>query len=71
MQDEIAEFSDELKATIEESWKKSLEAEAETSLEGWAARMQEYERQKRIDPLDKVSRPELAKQDWNEKIARI
>ncbi len=71
LQNEVAEFSDELKAAIDETWKKSLEVEAETSLEGWAARMQEYERQKRIDPLDKVSRPELTKQDWNKKIARI
>ncbi|KAJ3555021.1 hypothetical protein NM688_g2799 [Phlebia brevispora] len=71
LQDEIAEFAEELNVAIEEVWKKSQDTEAETFLEGWAARMQEYERQRRIDPLDKVPKPELAKQEWNQKLCRI
>lgn len=71
LQDEIADFAQELKTAIEEAWKVPQDVEAETSLEGWAARMQEYERQKRIDPLDKVSRPELVKQEWNKKMSHV
>ena len=56
---------------LDEVWKKSEEPEGEMSLEGWAARMQEYEKQRQIDPLLKVSRPEQAKYEWNSKLPQI
>ncbi|KAF7791354.1 hypothetical protein EIP86_002368 [Pleurotus ostreatoroseus] len=71
LQDEISDFAAELKEAVEEVWKKAQDTEVEMSPEGWTARMQEYERQKRIDPLDKVSKPELAKQEWNKKMSCI
>lgn len=71
LQNELSEFSEELKEALEEVWKKSQDAEGELSAEGWAARMQEHEKQRQVDPLDKVSKPELAKQEWNKKLSRI
>ena len=60
-------FSEELKTALEEVWKRPDDAEGETTLEGWAARMQEYQKQRQIDPLLKVAKPDLAKYEWNKK----
>ncbi|CAL1711610.1 unnamed protein product [Somion occarium] len=73
LQQELMEFEEELKQAVEDIWKKkSAEAEgAEPFEDGWAARMQEYEKQRQIDPLDKVARPDLMKRDWNPKLSII
>ena len=71
LQEELSSFAQELRTVLDEVWKKSEEPEGETSLEGWAARMQEYEKQRQIDPLLKVSRPEQTKHVWNSKLPQI
>ncbi|PCH36634.1 IkappaB kinase complex IKAP component [Wolfiporia cocos MD-104 SS10] len=70
LQKEVHDFEMELQAAVEEIWKKPSgvggEENAESELAGgWAARMQEYEKQRQIDPLEKVSKPELAKPEWS------
>ncbi|KAI0629477.1 IkappaB kinase complex IKAP component [Trametes polyzona] len=68
LQKELSAFAAELKEAVEEIWKKAPEneegAEAPPAAEGWAARMEAYEKQKHINPVDKVAKPELAKQEW-------
>ena len=74
MQAEIAAFASELEKAVEEIWTKPRDVGAaaeESTPEGWAARMAEYERQRRIDPLEKVSRPELSKSEWSSRLSEI
>ncbi|THG94781.1 hypothetical protein EW026_g6757 [Hermanssonia centrifuga] len=73
LQRELEDFARELKESVDEIWKKpqDAEAEGETSAEGWAKRMQEYEKQRQIDPMDKVAKPELVKQEWNTQLSRV
>ncbi|KZT69682.1 IkappaB kinase complex, IKAP component [Daedalea quercina L-15889] len=67
LQADLQAFEEELRSAIEETWAK-LETEgdraAEAPPDGWAARMQEHERQQQANPLEKVGKPELAKQEW-------
>jgi len=57
LQAEIAAFEAELKEAVEEIWKP--QTAVDDSEDGWAARMAEIERVKKIDPLDKVPKPNL------------
>ncbi|KAK7691913.1 hypothetical protein QCA50_005318 [Cerrena zonata] len=73
LQQEIIDFAEELKQAVDEIWKKkSIDDEgAETTDGGWAARMEEYEKQRQVDPLDKVTKPDLVKRDWNPKLSSL
>ncbi|KZT05444.1 IkappaB kinase complex IKAP component [Laetiporus sulphureus 93-53] len=63
LQDELSEFECALRAALDEVWTKASGAEGETE-DSWAARMQEYEKQRHVDPLEKVAKPEVGKQEW-------
>lgn len=66
-QEELQDFEAELRATIEEIWAKPAsegDATTEAPLDGWAARMLEHEKQRQVNALEKVIKPELAKQEW-------
>lgn len=39
--------------------------------EGWAKRMREYEMSARLDPLDKVAKPEIGIVEWKDKMVRV
>ena len=39
--------------------------------EGWEKRMREYEMNARLDPLDKVAKPEAGKEEWKKMLARV
>ncbi|KAI0076404.1 IkappaB kinase complex IKAP component [Panus rudis PR-1116 ss-1] len=69
LQRELNDLEEELKAAVDEIWTKKPEDVETTTAEGWAARMQEYEKQRRIDPLEKVQKPNLGPNEWNPKIA--
>ncbi|GJE98183.1 IkappaB kinase complex IKAP component [Phanerochaete sordida] len=82
LQSEIAEFEQELRAAIDEIWTKTVPSPppVETDIavpgvdamqEGWAKRMREYEMNARLDPLDKVVKPEVGKVEWKDKLARV
>ncbi|KZT27113.1 IkappaB kinase complex IKAP component [Neolentinus lepideus HHB14362 ss-1] len=66
LQEEIIKFEEELKDAVEETWRKSFEVgEAGASLEdSWATRMDRLEKDRMVDPLDKVPRPEIPLTDW-------
>ncbi|KAG5640489.1 hypothetical protein DXG03_008335 [Asterophora parasitica] len=57
MQQHVADFGEELKRSFEEIWFKPAE---EATQDSWATRMEEAERERRIHPIDKVPKPELA-----------
>lgn len=71
MQDDLLSFNTELQEAVEEIWKKQDIEGQDGSQEGWAARMQELEKRRQIDPLDKVAKPELSKHEWNPKLSNI
>ena len=67
LQADLESFEEELRAAVEEIWTKPAsegEATTEPTPDGWAARMLEHEKQRQVNPLDKVTKPELAKQEW-------
>lgn len=77
LQSEIAAFASELATALEEIWTKPKDKDPESgeaiepTPEGWATRMAEYERQRRIDPMEKVARPELGKSEWSGRLAEV
>ncbi|TFK50763.1 pol II transcription elongation factor [Heliocybe sulcata] len=66
LQENIVNFETELKEAIEEIWKKSLDGtDADAPAEdGWAARMERLEKDRMINPIDKVPRPNISSTDW-------
>ncbi|KAF6761197.1 pol II transcription elongation factor [Ephemerocybe angulata] len=67
MQADVTEFEQELKETIEEVWTRPAEGDVDgataSAEDTWAARMAEVERNRHINPLDKVSKPEVIRAD--------
>lgn len=77
LQQDIGELEVELKAALDEMWLRSadgLDEGTENTLgesttpttDGWAARMAEKEKSARVNPLDKVEKPEISPvtRDW-------
>lgn len=67
LQQELLSFGEELGAAVEEIWKRPPESDGaieSAPADSWAARMQEYEKQRQTDPLEKVVKPELTKMEW-------
>ncbi|KAG6856745.1 hypothetical protein H0H87_001089 [Tephrocybe sp. NHM501043] len=56
MQQLLNDFEKELKHSLEEIWSKPPE---EVTIDSWATRMEEVERERRINPVDRVAKPEL------------
>lgn len=87
LQAEVAEFANELQAAIEEVWTKTalppqsgegeqpslagMSAAMDGMQEGWAKRMREYELAARLDPLDKVAKPEVGKLEWRQRLSNV
>ncbi|KAI0919135.1 hypothetical protein AcV5_002129 [Taiwanofungus camphoratus] len=67
LQQELLSFGEELGAAVEEIWKRPPESDGaieSAPADSWAARMQEYAKQRQTDPLEKVVKPELTKMEW-------
>ncbi|KDR75591.1 hypothetical protein GALMADRAFT_1330461 [Galerina marginata CBS 339.88] len=66
LQQDVGDFEGELKAALEEIWARPPpEDDGEAIPDGWAARMAEREKNKAVNPLDKVPRPEISQsKDW-------
>ncbi|KAL1945489.1 hypothetical protein VTO73DRAFT_2340 [Trametes versicolor] len=70
LQQELSELAGELTEAVEEIWKKTPENEEGTeaapapAMDSWAARMEAHEKQKHINPVDKVAKPDLARPEW-------
>ncbi|KAG9312245.1 IKI3 family-domain-containing protein [Chiua virens] len=63
LQQEVSAFDTELRTVIDEIWKKPG-IEQEQSMDSWAARMQEKEKERLIDPNERVSKPEMGIVEW-------
>ncbi|KAG6878289.1 hypothetical protein C0992_008296 [Termitomyces sp. T32_za158] len=64
MQKHLADFGNELQSSLNEVWTKP---EEETPIDSWATRMEQLEKDRRANPVDKVPKPELSsgnKQRW-------
>ncbi|KAJ2918056.1 hypothetical protein MD484_g2395, partial [Candolleomyces efflorescens] len=62
LQADVTDFEKEMKEAIEEVWTRSPEGadpSTATAEDTWASRMAEVERNKHINPLDKVSKPDV------------
>ncbi|KAF8911562.1 IkappaB kinase complex IKAP component [Gymnopilus junonius] len=66
LQREVSDFEVELKAALDDIWARPpAEDDGEAIPDGWAARMAEREKNKVINPLDKVPKPGIAQaKDW-------
>jgi len=63
LQQAFSAFDKELREAIEEIWKKP-EAEQEQPVDSWTTRMQEKEKDRLIDPIERVQRPEMGVVEW-------
>lgn len=59
LQNEVEAFEVELKESIEEIWTRPCEENGTNTPDGWASRMAEVERDKAVNPLDKVAKPDI------------
>ncbi|KAI0686278.1 Elongator complex protein 1 [Cytidiella melzeri] len=71
LQTDVFAFQQELHASVEEIWTKTPQTDDGAEEEGWATRMKEYERQKRVDPLEKVGRPEVGKEGLGKRMGAV
>ncbi|KAK7052844.1 putative elongator complex protein 1 [Paramarasmius palmivorus] len=78
MQDDVARLEQELKDAIDEIWAKTMSNEGREeqgptvpTTDSWAARMEEVERNRRINPIDRVTKPEILTADWRLKLYEI
>lgn len=64
LQAELSEFENELGKALEEVWTKAADEDV-PPIDSWAARMEERERNKTVNPIDKVPKPELPRgENW-------
>ncbi|KAF8339341.1 pol II transcription elongation factor [Amanita rubescens] len=64
LQAELSEFEEELGKALEEVWTKATDEDV-PPIDSWAARMEERERTKAVNPIDKVPKPELSRgENW-------
>lgn len=61
MQQHLVQFEMELKDTLDEIWARPPE---ETPVDSWALRMTEAERDRKVNPIDKVPKPEFPASGW-------
>jgi len=64
LQDDLGKFEAELNAAVEEIWRKPTEPDGDTGTKGWAARMEEKEKERQANPIEKVEKPGLNRTDW-------
>ncbi|THH29047.1 hypothetical protein EUX98_g5147 [Antrodiella citrinella] len=72
LQEEIANFEKELSDAVEEIWKKPTEIDGEDqTADSWALRMQEHDKRQAVDPMEKVTKPDVTKRVWNSKLSSL
>lgn len=63
-------FEKELTDAIDEMWTKPAIGDKQTQPDSWTSRMLEKEKEGRIDPLDRVPKPDIETSDWGIKLLR-
>ncbi|ESK87867.1 pol ii transcription elongation factor [Moniliophthora roreri MCA 2997] len=77
MQEDVAQLEQELKTAIDEIWTKTPVVEGQDqepvvpAQDSWAARMEEVERNRRINPAERVPKPDILSADWKLKLYEI
>lgn len=69
LQVEFDHLQSELRAAIEDIWKKP-EAD-EPAVDSWATRMQEKAKEQLVEPLQRVSKPEMSTSEWRLKLLQV
>ena len=59
LKDDLCKLELELKSSVEDIWKKPDDADNEFKAESWAARMEAKEKEKQVDPLQRVEKPTM------------
>lgn len=67
LQDDFGRFEVELKNALEEIWEKQPGEDETAALDTWASRMQEKEKERRINPTERVAKPGFTREDWRVK----
>jgi len=70
LQQDMESFEKELTDAIDEMWTRPATSDKQTLLDSWASRMLEKEKEGRIDPLDRVPKPDIETSDWGIKLLR-
>lgn len=65
LQVEFDYLQSELRAAIEDIWKKPDEP---APVDSWATRMQEKAKEQLVEPLQRVSKPEMSTSEWRLKL---
>ncbi|KAG1835906.1 pol II transcription elongation factor [Suillus subalutaceus] len=65
LQVEFDHLQSELRAAIEDIWKKPDEP---TPVDSWATRMQERAKEQLVEPLQRIPRPEMSTSEWSLKL---
>ncbi|KAF9237879.1 pol II transcription elongation factor [Melanogaster broomeanus] len=68
LQQEFGAFDQELRKAVEEIWTKPGGAEEPTPVDSWMTRMQEREKERLIDPIERVPKPEMEAVEWGLKL---
>jgi elongator complex protein 1 len=72
LQNDLDELAQELEETIDEIWRKpSEDGDDQGSVDSWAKRMEDRQRNRQVDPTDKIGRPEINQLDWKMKIFNV
>ncbi|KAF8845970.1 pol II transcription elongation factor [Paxillus ammoniavirescens] len=71
LQREFSAFEQELREAIEDIWKKPGSTEEPGPVDSWVTRMQEKEKERLIDPIERVPRPEVEAVEWGLKLLRV
>ncbi|KIK96350.1 hypothetical protein PAXRUDRAFT_138652 [Paxillus rubicundulus Ve08.2h10] len=71
LQREFSAFEQELREAVEGIWKKPGSAEEPGPVDSWVTRMQEKEKERLVDPIDRVPRPEVEAVEWGLKLLRV
>ena len=64
LQDDFGRFEAELKDALEKIWDKRSGEDGTPALNTWASRMEEKERERRINPIERVTKPEISEAEW-------
>lgn len=63
LQQDFSAFDVELREAIDEVWKKT-ENEEQQPADSWAARMQDKEKERLVDPIERVQKPDMGVVQW-------
>lgn len=77
IQKELADFEFELNAAVEEIWVMAIpidgDGQTQPLPDSWATRMEEVQRQRRINPVERVAKPQTDGEtgDWKMKLLEL